>query len=134
MDMALIQNKSRIFVGYSSVDTSIKGTIWADLDLIKRDLVNHFYTRRGERVMNPDFGCVIWDLLFEPMTQDNIQAILDDCYRIVTSDGRVSINNIDIIQYDSGLQLQMDLYYQPLNAVDSFRLNFDQKSVDSATA
>ena len=84
--------------------------------------------------MNPDFGCVIWDLLFEPMTQDNIQAILDDCYRIVTSDGRVSINNIDIIQYDSGLQLQMDLYYQPLNTVDSFRLNFDQKSVDSATA
>lgn len=101
--MAQIQNKSRIFVGYSSVDTSIKGTLWADLDLIKRDLVNHFYTRKGERVMNPNFGCVIWDLMFEPMTQDNIQAILDDCYSIVTSDGRVSINNIDIIQYDTGL-------------------------------
>ena len=82
--------------------------------------------------MNPTFGCIIWDMLFEPMTPDNIQAILDDCTSIVAADGRVVINDINLIEYDNGIQLQMALYYQPLNIVDQFSLNFDKRSVESS--
>ena len=127
--MALSQ--SRIFVGFSSVDASIKKTQFSDLELIKRDLVNNFYTRKGERVMNPTFGCIIWDMLFEPMVEDNIQAILTDCYSIVAADSRVTINDINLIEYDNGIQLQMALYYQPLNIVDQFSLNFDRRNAES---
>ena len=125
-------SQSRIFVGFSSVDASIKKTQFSDLELIKRDLVNNFYTRKGERVMNPTFGCIIWDMLFEPMVEDNIQAILTDCYSIVAADSRVTINDINLIEYDTGIQLQMALYYQPLNIVDQFSLNFDRRSVESS--
>ena len=125
-------SQSRIFVGFSSVDASIKKTQFSDLELIKRDLVNNFYTRKGERVMNPTFGCIIWDMLFEPMVEDNIQAILTDCYSIVAADSRVTINDINLIEYDNGIQLQMALYYQPLNIVDQFSLNFDRRSVESS--
>lgn len=128
----MVISQSRIFVGFSSVDASIKKTQFADLDLIKRDLVNNFYTRKGERVMNPNFGCIIWDMLFEPMTNDNIQLILADCSSIVAADGRVVMNDINLIEYDSGIQLQMALYYQPLNIVDQFSLNFDRRSVESS--
>ena len=128
--MALSQ--SRIFVGFSSVDASIKKTQFSDLELIKRDLVNNFYTRKGERVMNPTFGCIIWDMLFEPMVEDNIQAILTDCYSIVAADSRVTINDINLIEYDNGIQLQMALYYQPLNTVDQFSLNFDRRNAESS--
>ena len=82
--------------------------------------------------MNPTFGCIIWDMLFEPMVEDNIQAILTDCYSIVAADSRVTINDINLIEYDNGIQLQMALYYQPLNIVDQFSLNFDRRSVESS--
>jgi phage baseplate assembly protein W len=38
-------------------------------------------TARGERVMRPEFGCRIWDHLFEPITSNNLglmeDAVLD---------------------------------------------------------
>ena len=125
--------QSRIFVGYSSTDTSIKRTQWTDLELIKRDLANNFYTRRGERVMRPEFGCIIWDLLFEPMTDENIQLCVDDCRNIVASDPRVTLQDIKVIQYDNGLQIQMDLFYPGQDIVETFLLDFDRRSVDTAT-
>jgi len=127
-------SNNRIFVGFSSVDASIKKTQWADLDLIKRDLVNHFYTRKGERVMNPTFGCIIWDMLFEPMSDTNVALIEEDVLSIVSADGRVSVQNFNLIQLDSGLQLQLDLYYAPANIVDAFSLNFDQQSAQQAAS
>ncbi len=128
--MAIIP-RSRIFVGYSSVDTSIKQTQWTDLDLIKRDLVNHLYTRKGERVMRPDFGSIIWDLLFEPMTVDVVTAIVDDATQIVQADNRVQLQSINLVELDHGIQLQMNLYYAPLNIVDAFSVDFDRRNVES---
>jgi phage baseplate assembly protein W len=122
---------SRIFVGFSSVDTSIKQTQWTDLELIKRDLINHFYTRRGERVMRPSFGCIIWDLLFEPMTADNVSLIVEDATNIVQLDGRVAIQTINLVEYEHGIQLQINLIYEPLNIVDTFTLDFDRRTAES---
>jgi len=121
-------------VGYSSVDTSIKQTQWTDLDLIKRDLVNHLYTRKGERVMRPDFGSIIWDMLFEPMTVDVVTAIVDDATQIVQSDGRVQLQSINLVELDHGVQLQMNLYYAPLNIVDAFQVDFDRRNVESTNS
>lgn len=128
--MAVIPRK-RLFVGYSSVDTSIKGTQYVDLELIKRDLINHFYTRRGERVMRPEFGSIIWDLLFEPMTETLVQLIVEDATQIVQSDNRVQLRDINLVQYDHGLQLQMNLFYAPLNIVEQFSLDFDRRNTES---
>ena len=124
--------RNRLFVGYSSIDTNIKGTQFQDLELIKRDLVNHFYTRKGERVMEPSFGCIIWDLMFEQMSDDNVALAIEDATNIVELDGRVVLKNINIVQYDHGVQLQMDLLYTPLNIVEQFSLDFDRRSLESA--
>lgn len=123
---------SRIYIGFSTVDSNIKKTKWADLELIKRDLVNTFYTRKGERLMMPDFGSIIWDMLFEPMIEDNINAMIQDCYSIVNADGRVSLTNIDLVEYENGIQMTLELYYAPANTVDIFTLNFDKRSVASS--
>ena len=124
---------NRMYIGYSSVNvTSIKKTQFSDLELIKIDLVNNFYTRIGERVMKPTYGCIIWDKLFEPMTDENIQEILENCTSIVANDGRVTLNDINLIKYENGIQLQMSLFYAPTNTVDQFILNFDQRSVKDA--
>ncbi len=126
-----VSSRTRLFIGYSSVDASIKQTQWTDLDLIKRDLINHLYTRKGERVMRPDFGSIIWDMLFEPMTVDVVTQIVDDATQIVQLDNRVSLQSINLVELDHGIQLQMNLFYAPLNIVDAFQVDFDRRNVES---
>ncbi len=40
------------------------------LEQSKSNLTNLILTRRGERVMNPEFGCQIHEILFDPMSSD----------------------------------------------------------------
>jgi uncharacterized protein len=51
------------------------------LEQIKSNFLNLVKTRLGERLHQPHFGCGIHDLLFEPMTQDNLekarQSVID---------------------------------------------------------
>lgn len=121
-----------IFKGYSSIDSTVKRTAWSDLDLIKRDLTAALYTRVGERVMNPTFGCLIWELLYEPMTPENVAIIEDNILGIIAADGRVSVTDFNLTQLEGAIQLQMNLYYAPANTVDVFTLNFLQESAASA--
>ena len=46
-----------------------------DFVLAKQDLINYFNIRKGEKLMNPEFGTIIWDMLFEPLTEDTQQII-----------------------------------------------------------
>ena len=92
-------NMATIFKGFSTVDKIRAPYSLFDQELIKRDLLNEFYTRKGERLMKPNFGCIIWDLLMEPedsVTEDDIR---DDITRICDKDPRVAVK--DIIIYSS---------------------------------
>jgi uncharacterized protein len=48
---------------------------------IDRSMVMVLSTARGERLMRPEFGCAIWDLLFEPINANTLglmaQAVRD---------------------------------------------------------
>lgn len=67
-------------------------------DQIKSNVINLLLTNRGERIMNPNFGADIKDLLFEGMTE-NLKSIIQD--RVTTSFTtyipQASINNVDVI-------------------------------------
>lgn len=127
--MAIIPQK-RMFVGFSTLGTGGKVQQFADLDLIKRDLLNHFYTKRGERVMMPDYGCALWDLLFEPFDEAVKDSIIEECTNVVNSDTRVQLENITVSELDQGFIVQMDLLYVPYGVVDTFSLEFDQRMAE----
>ncbi len=126
--MAEVQ-KRKLFVGYSTVVTNTKVQQFADIELIKRDLLNHFYTRRGERVMMPTFGCGIWDLLFEPFDDVTRDSIVYECQQVIESDSRVQWETIVVKEFDYGFQIQMDLLYLPYDVVETFNLEFDRRSL-----
>lgn len=84
--------------------------------------------------MRPEFGSIIWDMIFEPMTVDNVSLIVDDSTKIVQLDGRVVLQSINLVEYEHGLQLQMNLYYDPLDIVEAFSLDFDRRTVESTQA
>ena len=61
---------SKMYKGFSTVNTQTENFGLYDIALVKQDLINHFHVRQGERLMQPTFGTIIWDLLFEPLTEN----------------------------------------------------------------
>ena len=45
------------------------------LPQVKSNFLNLIQTRLGERVAQPEFGCGIWEYLFEPLTPETIQGM-----------------------------------------------------------
>ena len=65
------------YKGLSTVSANEKTFQLRNLDLIKQDILNHFHIKVGERLENPRFGCIIWDVLFEPLTEPIKRAVLE---------------------------------------------------------
>jgi len=86
----------KTFKGYSTVDRTWGNFKSYDVELAKRDLLNEFYTRKGERLMSPEFGSIVWDLLFDPLTEEAVTLIREDCLRIVSRDPRLEVRQIDV--------------------------------------
>lgn len=116
---------SRTYRGISTVGESGSFALY-DIALIKQDIINHFHIRRGEKLENPKFGTIIWDILFEPLTEEIKQLILDDVTTIINYDPRVQVSNIVVSEYESGLQIECELTYLPYNISESLRYRFDQ--------
>jgi len=125
-NMAGIFSK-KLFVGYSTVGEP-KSQQLADLPLVKQDLLNHFYTRKNERVMMPEWGCGVWEYLFEPFDSDTKNSIILEARNVIDSDPRVKISNIDVTELDYGIRIDMTLLYVPLNALTNFSIEFDRRS------
>jgi phage baseplate assembly protein W len=121
-----------LFTGFSTQKVapgSSKTTVY-DIELIKIDLLNQFMTKKGERLMLPNYGTIIWDQLFEPFTETVQSLILEDVLHIVNSEPRVTVNTVTSTQTDYGISVAVSLYYIPFNAVDSLALTFDRENQD----
>jgi phage baseplate assembly protein W len=119
---------SKRYRGFSTVSTQTQNFALYDFELIKQDLLNAFYVRQGERLMDPTFGTIIWDVLFEPLTDELKNAILQNVNQIFNSDPRIRSNNIVITPYDTGLQIQCELTYLLYNIQEKLQLQFDQSN------
>jgi phage baseplate assembly protein W len=96
-----------------------------DFDLIKQDILNHFNIRKGEKLMRPNFGTIIWNVLHEPFTEDLKSVITQDVKAIASYDPRVSFDNIIITEFDQGIQIELQLRYVLTNQTNVMLMNFD---------
>jgi len=113
--------------GFSTLVSPKKFAV-TDFELAKRDLLNFFSIRKGERLMQPNFGTIIWDLLFEPLTPDVQQLITDDIKRIAGYDPRLIVTQVIVDQQNTGFLIQLSLSYVNTNQVSDMKLMFDQNS------
>jgi phage baseplate assembly protein W len=119
---------SRSYRGYSSVNASEKSKNLFDLELIKQDLINHFHIKKGEKLMNPTFGTIIWDLLFEPLTPLVKELIVKDVTEIVNSDPRTKVIKTIVTQVDKSIQVEVSLIYLPYNIQENLQFKFDSEN------
>lgn len=113
--------------GFSTVGRDKKFRL-TDFELIKQDLINHFHIRKGEKLMRPNFGTIIWNVMHEPFTQELKDLITDDVKAIATYDPRLAIENVIVTEYNRGLQIELELRYLRTNQTNKMRLKFDGQS------
>lgn len=112
------------FKGFSTVDRIRAPYTLEGRDLVKRDLLNTFYTKKGERLMRPNYGSVIWDLLMNPDDTATEKEIRDDVERIIDSDPRVDLLDTVIIYMDHTIRIEINLKYVLLNDSDTLYLEY----------
>lgn len=98
-----------------------------DIELVKTDLLNHIFTRRGERVMMPNFGTTIPEMVFDQLTSDLVGDIREQVQMVIEYDPRVSLLNMEATaDYDRQLiYVSARILYVELNVTDNFEFNVE---------
>lgn len=115
-----------LYRGYSSYEYQANKTFSiTDLELVKLDLLNHIFTRRGERVMMPTFGTRIPDLVFEPLDGITMDIIEEDLRAVFNFDPRVKLLDLRLLpSYDTNsIVASARLLYIELNLTDNLDIN-----------
>lgn len=101
---------------------------WGDTDIniVKQDLYNHFMTRKGERVMLPEFGSVTHDYLFDPLDDLTRNDIIEDSRSIIAQDPRVELITIQVDEFDNGIRIDMELLFVPQDTADHLVIDFER--------
>lgn len=120
--------ESRAYRGISTVNPDANNWVLYDIALIKQDIINHFHIRQGEKLSNPEFGTIIWDVLFEPLTDGLKEAIVQNVTRVINYDPRVNVDNIIVDSYESGIQIECILTYLPYNISEEINMKFDENA------
>ena len=115
------------YKGFSSKEAN-NGFKLYDLDLVKQDIINHFYIRKGEKLENPNFGTIIWDMLFEQFTDEVKSLIAKDVEDIVNYDPRIIVNEVNVDSTEQGMRIEADITYIPFNVNERMRFDFDRNS------
>ena len=123
---------SRIYRGFASNNPNARNGVLYDADIIKQDIYNHFMTARGERVMMPEFGSVIWDYLYEPLDEQTKEIVLEDAKEIVGQDPRVELLEADISGFESGVIINLKLNILPQNMVQQMMIEFNINQTGSS--
>ena len=113
------------YKGFNSQDSKLRFKSY-DIDLVKQDLVNHFNIRKGEKLMNPEFGTIIWDVLFEQFSPEIKKLIVSDVETIINYDPRVKVNAVVVDATDQGIRIEANITYLPFNVSEKMTFDFDK--------
>ena len=67
-------------------------------------------------------------MLFEPLTEQAKQLIVNDVTDIVNSEPRVRVNQTIVTQIEQGIQIEVTLTYVPYNIQETLQFGFDRRN------
>ena len=120
----LVKQKS-IYLG-GTFDTDLgKGFRRGGIEIVKKDLLYHLFTRRGERVMMPDFGTDLQDMVFEPNDPVTQNRILGEIQAVIDQDPRVELirSVIDVDEDNHRITVEVLLRFIELEIIDTLNLD-----------
>ncbi len=118
--------RTNLYRGFSSFEYEANGTFKVtDVELVKLDLLNHIFTRKGERVRLPTFGTIIPDLVFEPLDEETIDILESELRVVFNYDPRVELLDLAIVTGSDGATVTASalLRFVELDLTDQMNLN-----------
>lgn len=115
-----------LYRGYSSENYQNNRTFQlTDVELVKRDILNHIHTSKGERVMMPNFGTRIPQMVFEPLDHITLSIIEEDLNSVIANDPRVQLLSLSVLPdyNNNAIVASLLLKYIELNMTEQFELN-----------
>ena len=124
--MPIIQEQvqRKLYKGFSTIGNPFGKWRKTDLETIKQDLINHFYIKKGEKLMNPSFGSNVPLMVMEPLDEQTRQAIIADVKEVIANDPRLVASSVDIREYDQGVQISIQMVYPEYDLSNTINLNF----------
>ena len=123
-----LSNKKVTFKGFSSRAERQNFKVY-DFECAKQDLINRLSVRKGERVENPEFGTIIYDVLFEPFTESLKETIVEDITANLNADPRIATESINVLEENHGIAIQATIRYVPLDITEKLQFKFDENSL-----
>ena len=120
------ENIMALYKGFSTFEfEATKSFKLNDIELVKLDLLNHIFTRKGSRVMMPTFGTSVPDLLFEPLDEFTTETLEEELRKVIDYDPRVRLLSFDMnVNPDQyAVDVHIRLFYIELEMADNFELN-----------
>lgn len=115
------------FVGFNTQNQFKKFTL-IDIPLIKRDLLNALQIRQGQLPGRPDVGTTLWDYVFESQDTTTAQGIVNEITRVVSSDPRISLNDVTLYPQNNGLLIEVEVVFVASSTTETLQLFFDQQA------
>jgi phage baseplate assembly protein W len=116
------------YKGFSTKNPAAINHILQGKDLVIEDVMNEIMTRKGERLMMPTYGCIIHDLIFEPLTSSTSQLVKDDLQRIIDNDPRIElISEITLLEADHSITATMIVRILPSGEVEQLVIDLERE-------
>lgn len=117
--------------GLSPVESN---DIAADYDsrAIRNSLYNIFTTRKGQKLLNPEFGSSFDQYLFEKITNIGAKILGNDILKAAEFEPRIKVQNVQVMPMPDQNQYYVLFVYKLLNIgkVDKFQINFKSNNID----
>jgi phage baseplate assembly protein W len=116
-------------IGYTTIDQPYTSSNLSDIDLAKRDLLNHFHIRKGEKWTDPEFGCDLPLYIFQPLDDITMDAIREEVYNVVNYDPRFTVDDTNIIVNQDAhyVTINVKLTYVPTTTAIDLQIKFDNE-------
>lgn len=121
-------------VGYTTVNQKNASLRLSDLELAKRDLLNHFHIRKGEKWTQPEFGSNLPYYVFQPLDTNTIEMINEEVFSIVSYDPRFELSDQKITVDKDGqtVTVVVKLIYVPTTTATELQIKFDSDFTEQA--
>lgn len=113
-----------IIKGFSTAGRTRAPFSLVNEELAVQDLLNELHTRKGERVMRPNFGFIGWSLLMEIEDSATEEIFKEDIVRIVDKDPRFDHIKTQLFISDHTIRAEIVVNYLVLNSEETLYLEF----------
>lgn len=110
--------------GFSTIGKKFGNFVYEDKEIAIRDLLNNFYTRKGERLGDPEFGSILPSLVFEPLDDLVIDEVEEDVRTIVSLDPRWEFSTVFVEIDDHSITCVVNVVYNDDGTAEQLYLKY----------